>query len=122
MFELPRRENLSKEKQGLDSSGEPDAWKLAHPVRGWGQGAIPALHHVKVEPRSNNAIAAGKSNTLRAQLGGPVEINKLGRFATDKTKATPWRFVMAGDSPVRLIEHNYLLQNLNEPCKIIDTS
>jgi hypothetical protein len=27
--------------QQLRQSGEPDAWKLARPVRGWGRGAIP---------------------------------------------------------------------------------
>ena len=33
----PRAESLSESRQ----SGEPDAWKLARPVRGWGRGEIP---------------------------------------------------------------------------------
>ncbi len=35
---------------------------------------------------------------------------------------TPWRFIMLGDSPGQLLERNYLLLNLNEPCAIPDTS
>ncbi|MBI5686708.1 MAG: glycoside hydrolase family 97 N-terminal domain-containing protein [Verrucomicrobia bacterium] len=35
---------------------------------------------------------------------------------------TPWRFVMAADSPGRLLENNFLLLNLNDPCAIADTS
>jgi alpha-glucosidase len=35
---------------------------------------------------------------------------------------TPWRYVMAAESPGRLLEHNDLLLNLNDPCAIADTS
>lgn len=35
--------------------------------------------------------------------------------------ATPWRVIMAGHQPGELIEHNYLLLNLNEPSRIQDT-
>ena len=35
---------------------------------------------------------------------------------------TPWRVVMAADSPGRLMEHNDIFLNLNEPCAIADTS
>jgi alpha-glucosidase len=35
---------------------------------------------------------------------------------------TPWRVIMLGRSPGELLEHNYLLLNLNEPCAIDDTS
>ncbi|MFG0287980.1 MAG: glycoside hydrolase family 97 N-terminal domain-containing protein [Rhodopirellula sp. JB044] len=36
--------------------------------------------------------------------------------------STPWRFVMVADRVGGLIEKNYLLLNLNEPCAIEDTS
>lgn len=29
---------------------------------------------------------------------------------------TPWRVVMVADSPGRLLENNFLLRNLNDPC------
>jgi len=35
---------------------------------------------------------------------------------------TPWRVVMVADSPGRLLENNFLLLNLNDPCAIADTS
>ncbi|MBD3266614.1 alpha-glucosidase, partial [bacterium] len=35
---------------------------------------------------------------------------------------TPWRVVMIGESPGRLLENNELILNLNEPCAIKDTS
>jgi alpha-glucosidase len=41
-------------------------------------------------------------------------------FATPIT--TPWRVIMLGRTPGELLEHNYLLLNLNEPCAIKDTS
>jgi alpha-glucosidase len=35
---------------------------------------------------------------------------------------TPWRVLMLGHTPGDLLEHNYLILNLNEPCAIKDTS
>ena len=35
---------------------------------------------------------------------------------------SPWRFVLVGDSPGRLLENNDLVLNLNEPCALADTS
>ncbi len=42
---------------------------------------------------------------------------------TGKTpKATPWRVLLVGPSPGSLIESNYLVLNLSQPCSIADTS
>ncbi len=35
---------------------------------------------------------------------------------------TPWRFILLGDTPGQLLERNYMVLNLNEPCAIEDTS
>lgn len=35
---------------------------------------------------------------------------------------TPWRFIMAGESAGQLLEHNYLVENLNEPNQIKHTA
>ena len=35
---------------------------------------------------------------------------------------TPWRVLLIGDSPGQLLERNYLILNLNEPCAIDDVS
>lgn len=53
-------------------------------------------------------------HTLVSRLHDPV-VAKL-------PLVTPWRVVMAADNPGRLLERNYLLLNLNEPCAIKDTS
>ncbi|WP_179232829.1 glycoside hydrolase family 97 protein [Paenibacillus rigui] len=36
--------------------------------------------------------------------------------------SSPWRVVLVGDRPGDLLEHNYLVLNLNEPCALEDTS
>jgi alpha-glucosidase len=35
---------------------------------------------------------------------------------------TPWRTIMIGNSPAELLENNYFLENLNDPCAIEDVS
>jgi alpha-glucosidase len=35
---------------------------------------------------------------------------------------TPWRVIMLGRTPGQLLEQNYLIMNLNEPCAMEDTS
>jgi alpha-glucosidase len=56
----------------------------------------------------------GAKHTLVSKLHGPV-VAKL-------PLTTPWRVIMAADNAGRLLERNYLLLNLNEPCAIKDTS
>jgi len=53
-------------------------------------------------------------NTLVSRLDGNTE------GATPLT--TPWRFIMAAESPGRLLENNFIILNLNDPCAIKDTS
>ncbi len=52
--------------------------------------------------------------TLTAQLGSPV--------AVKTPYEIPWRVVMIAETPGQLLEHNYLVLNLNKPCAIEDTS
>jgi alpha-glucosidase len=56
----------------------------------------------------------GQSLTLVSSLHGEVNAS------TPMT--TPWRVIMLGRTPGELLERNYLLLNLNEPCAIEDTS
>ena len=64
--------------------------------------------------RMKFAPLKGVANSLVSDLTGGVEA------ALPLT--TPWRFVMAADSPGRLLENNFLLLNLNDPCAIADAS
>ncbi len=56
----------------------------------------------------------GQPLTLVSSLHGEVSVSA--------PMTTPWRVIMLGRSPGELLEHNYLLLNLNEPCAIEDTS
>jgi len=55
-----------------------------------------------------------RPNALVSSLSSEVEAS------TPYT--TPWRVLLLGDTPGDLLERNYLLLNLNEPCAIEDTS
>jgi alpha-glucosidase len=56
----------------------------------------------------------GKAGVLASDLGGPVE--------GTAPYATPWRLVLVGERPGDLLEHNYVVLNLNPPVEIEDTS
>ena len=73
-----------------------------------GEARLVDFARMRLQPDSS------ASNTLKAHLAGEVKCSA--------PMTTPWRFVMVGDSPGKLLEQNYLLQNLNDPCAIADTS
>jgi len=62
----------------------------------------------------------GKANTLEAFLD--AELGNNGKVTGTAPFTSPWRVVMVADSPGRLLEQNYLILNLNEPCALPDTS
>lgn len=53
-------------------------------------------------------------NVLKAQIYSSVDI--ITPFSTS------WRTIMVGEKATDLINHDYLVLNLNEPCKLSDTS
>ena len=63
---------------------------------------------------------AGERFAMRAQLSPRID-NPAIAVETDGSLVTPWRVLMIGDEPGRLIESNIVL-NLNPPTKIADTS
>lgn len=73
-----------------------------------GEAALFTFARMKYRPMP------GKANTLCAQLDSAVELSLPDQ--------SPWRFVMVADHAGALLENNDLLLNLNEPCKIKDTS
>ena len=58
--------------------------------------------------------SAEKRSTLKSVMYSPVDIVTY--------YATPWKIVMAAEKPGQLLEHNYIIENLNPPCEIKDTS
>lgn len=68
--------------------------------------------HMVNYARSRLMTVAGKSNTLVTTLAsGVVETSPF---------STPWRVVMVAEEPGQLLEHNYLILNLNPPNAIKD--
>lgn len=60
----------------------------------------------------------GKSTSghgLQSVLAGEVDLELAGY-------QSPWRYVMYGTHPGKLVEQNYFLLNLNQPCRLADTS
>lgn len=53
-------------------------------------------------------------NTIQTSMYTPADM--ISPFST------PWRVIMAADQAGELVEHNYLLLNLNEPSRISDNS
>ena len=51
-----------------------------------------------------------------------AEGGKYGRVTGTTPFTSPWRVVMVAESPAKLLEQNYLILNLNDPCAIADTS
>ena len=62
----------------------------------------------------------GTPHALEAFLDG--QRGKYGQVKATSPLVTPWRVVMVADRPGRLLEQNYLILNLNDPCAIKDTS
>ncbi len=73
-------------------------------------------------------LEAGLLDYSRMKIGLDTRVphavlSRLSGPATIKTPySTPWRAVMAAQSPGELLQRNYLLLNLSPPCKLADPS
>ena len=65
-------------------------------------------------------VAKDAPTTLEVFLD--AERNKEGDVTGAAPLTTPWRVVMAAETPGRLLENNFLILNLNDPCALADTS
>jgi len=68
---------------------------------------------------------SGRNETVSVMLDaesskefGCVATGALGKMPF----STPWRAILLAESPGKLLEHNDLILNLNDPCQIADTS
>ena len=59
-----------------------------------------------------NVAAQNKPNTLTTTMYSPVDIVTY--------YATPWKVILTGESYGQLLEHRYLIDNLNPPCEVAD--
>ena len=58
-------------------------------------------------------LSPDQPNTILTRLFGPVTVSS--------PYATPWRLIMVAASPGKLLEHNDIFLNLNEPCALAET-
>ena len=58
--------------------------------------------------------AEDKRNTLESVMYSPVDVVTY--------YATPWKVIMAADTPGELLEHDDIIQNLNPPCEVKDAA
>jgi len=82
-----------------------------------------------IQPEENLFLAIGEAALvdfarmkLSRKAGGTLVASLEGEAVMNTSFSTPWRFVMAGETPGQILENNYLLLNLNEPNKLGDTS
>ena len=77
-----------------------------------------------------NVVSIGEAKLIdfsRMKLAAGAKPNSLVAALFDEPTVklpytTPWRTIMPGKSPGELLEHDYLLLNLNDPCAINDVS
>ena len=61
-----------------------------------------------------NVASTEKPNTLATMMYSPVDVVTY--------YATPWKVIITGDSYGQLLEHRYIIDNLNPPCQIPDAA
>ncbi|MCG6191054.1 glycoside hydrolase family 97 protein [Maribellus maritimus] len=89
----------------------------------------PAERPLVVEA-GNKYLAVGEAKLIdfsRMKLQSGENNNSLIAALEDSPEVelpytTPWRTIMIGSTPGELLENNYFLQNLNDPCAIEDVS
>jgi alpha-glucosidase len=81
-----------------------------------GDGRLAAILEVANTdyPRMLISPVRASKGTLTSDLGGAVR--------GTAPYSTPWRLVLVADRPGALLEHNYLVLNLNPPSELKDTS
>jgi alpha-glucosidase len=65
-------------------------------------------------------LAKDQPHTLQAFLD--AEGGRHGKVQGATPFTSPWRVIMVAESPGKLMEQNYIILNLNDPCALADTS
>ncbi len=90
----------------------------------------PAERPLVVEEPAGTYVAVGEAALVdyarmrlsKGEEPGGVVAHLAGPVALHVPAHSPWRYIMVASSPGRLVENNYLLLNLNEPCALDDVS
>jgi len=127
--------SLKKERTQFNISRDAACWVLNHP---WGKkyktnvpvtevknASLPLLSKTKQEKYiliTEAALYNYGSLHVTANEKGVLSADIVGNVKFKNQFTSPWRVVMAADNPAYFVEKSYLIQNLNAPSKIKDTS
>lgn len=131
-----RTVRIESEKSEFRLTGDPAVWAV---TSAQGKYSRVRLSEIKgsierpciVETPSGMTIAIAEAALVdyarmrlrRSEANGDTLVSNLhGVVNAQLPLKTPWRVVMAAENAGQLLERNYLLLNLNEPCAIEDTS
>jgi alpha-glucosidase len=116
-------------------TGNHTAWSVTSAQGGYGTTTVSGLANgnerpLTVQMATNLYLALGEARLVDyarmkfSQLGKPNSlVSALSSAVTSPLPLrSPWRFVMAADSPGRLLENNDFVLNLNDPCEITNTA
>ncbi|MBU2950899.1 glycoside hydrolase family 97 protein [Tamlana agarivorans] len=136
-FEIAEKSSLTlkNELTEFNMANHSKSWVLAHP---WGKKykknmqvsqikkvSLPLLsksekgHYIFITEAGlynygSLHLSANPNGSLSAEIVGDVKLKPEFK--------SPWRVVMVADAPAYFVEHSYLIQNLNPPSKIKNTS
>lgn len=83
---------------------------------------------LQARPEQPGVVEAVLSGLLTEYVGyglmdeGLPEAEKTGEVTAKTPFASPWRIVLVGETPGQLLEHNYMVLNLNDPCALAEPS
>lgn len=139
-WEIPAQDSLKKltvdEKFLCRFTGDHYAWSAARAQAKYSHVPLSKIEEgcerpLVIEVDNNNTIALGEAalvdfprmkfepvSTSAHEIRSRLHENavRLVPFSS------PWRYIMAGDNPGQLLEHNYFILNLNSPSALKDLS
>lgn len=116
---------LPEETQAFHSDKAQARYTL-QPVNNWSRECELPLTATLKTGGWVSILQAGQTNFSRMRLittgSNLLTANLYGEVVETSPFATPWRIVMAAATPGELLEHNYIVYNLNPPCALNNTS
>lgn len=126
---------LEKELTEFNISSDAKSWVLVHP---WGKRYKKDIPIQDVKNASLPLLTKQKNGRyilvteaelynygslhLSTNTNGILSADVVGEVKLKPQFVTPWRVVMTANSPDYFVNHNYIIQNLNAPSKIKDSS
>ena len=140
-YSIPKQDSLadfviSSEETQFRFTGDHPCWPVYSAQGEYAKSRIGGVKKncerpLVVEIPGGPLVAVGEARLvdyarmrLQPSAESPHAVKSMlaGEVAAKAPFTTPWRMVMIGETPGQLLQRNYLLLNLNDPCAIADTS